>query len=97
MKQRWENTRIIMGEQTITIDDPLAGSEYVGSGVKSITIYCNPMIESICPDCGMLFEFCPKREWKNSRCPYCNKPFMAKILIQAFWLEGGESGASALE
>lgn len=64
--------------------------------MKPIEIFCDPMLEIICSDCGMLFELYPKREWKDYKCPYCKKPFVAKIIIQALWLEEGESGASAL-
>jgi len=65
--------------------------------MKPIDIFCDPVLEIICPDCGMLFEVYPKNEWRNLACPYCKKRFIAKILIQALWLEDDESGAWALE
>jgi len=64
--------------------------------MKPVEIFCDPLLEIICPDCGMLFELRPKREWKNSQCPYCKKQFIAKNIMQAFWLEDNESGESAL-
>ena len=64
--------------------------------MKPIEIYCDPMFEIICPDCGMLFELHPKKEWKNYICPYCEKRFIAKNIMQAFWLEDDEIGESAL-
>lgn len=64
--------------------------------MKKVEIFCDMLLEIICPDCGMLFEVYPKREWKNHACPYCKKRFIAKNITQAFWLEDDESGASAL-
>jgi len=80
----------------ITVTDVLAGSEYEEGGVKPVEIFADTIVEIICPDCGMLFEVYPKREWRNYSCPYCKKRFIAKLIIQAFWLEEGDRGISAL-
>lgn len=55
-----------------------------------VEIFCDIIIEIICPDCGMLFDVAPKREYKDYRCPYCKKRFMAKVILQAFWLDEDE-------
>ena len=64
--------------------------------MKKVEIFCDMLLEIICPDCGMLFEVYPKREWKDYKCPYCKKPFTSKIIVQAFWLDEGESGEPVL-
>jgi hypothetical protein len=59
--------------------------------MKAVEFFAEPQVDIICPDCGMLFDFSPKREWHNYRCPYCDKPFIAKNILQAFWQDKGES------